>query len=166
MPEPIFCACALLAICYGLNVYLLKQKRRPAANGKTDHGLPHKRQTQSMSAGRSAQIATLNDRFRSACGAGEPPIAGRYAMTSGVAALEPQFQSAALQQVRSFDSFTDENDPYGEHDFGGFELEDAGERLFWKIDYYADQQMVMGAEDPSDADASYRVLTLMLASEY
>jgi hypothetical protein len=26
------------------------------------------------------------------------------------------------------------NDPYGEHDFGSFEL--AGEKFFWKIDYY------------------------------
>jgi hypothetical protein len=29
----------------------------------------------------------------------------------------------------------EDNDPHGEHDFGAFEHE--GQRIFWKIDYYA-----------------------------
>ncbi len=87
-------------------------------------------------------------------------------MTAGVAALAQRFQIAALERVRSFDDFSVGNDPHAEHDFGAFELEEADEKLFWKIDYYADQEMTFGAEDPSDPAASYRVLTLMLASEY
>lgn len=40
------------------------------------------------------------------------------------------------------------------------------EKIFWKIDYYADKSCTEGAEDPSDAARSFRVLTIMLASEY
>jgi len=35
-------------------------------------------------------------------------------------------------KVESFDSFTEDNDPHGEHDFGAFEHE--AQRIFWKID--------------------------------
>ena len=34
----------------------------------------------------------------------------------------------------AFENFTDDNDPYFEHDFGNFELD--GETIFWKIDLY------------------------------
>jgi hypothetical protein len=38
-----------------------------------------------------------------------------------------------LERVRHFDEFTKDNDPYGEHDFGSFEL--AGIDYFFKIDF-------------------------------
>ena len=63
----------------------------------------------------------------------------------------------------SFDRFDEENDPYGEHDFGALELE--GERLFYKIDYY-DQSLSAHSPDPSDETVTKRVLTIMLAEEY
>jgi Protein of unknown function (DUF3768) len=44
-------------------------------------------------------------------------------------------QSAIREKVELFDSFTEDNEPHGEHDFGAFEHE--GQRVFWKIDYYA-----------------------------
>ncbi|MBI1357978.1 MAG: DUF3768 domain-containing protein [Acidobacteria bacterium] len=120
-----------------------------------------------MSAERSARIATHNDRFRAACGLPvAPPVPGRYLMTSGVAALSVRFQLAALAKVRSFDVFDEDNDPYGEHDFGVVELDGVRDKLFWKIDYFADATMTYGAEDPSDAQSSYRVLTVLLANEY
>jgi hypothetical protein len=71
--------------------------------------------------------------------------------------------AAALTNVKSFEAFTADNDPHGEHDFGAFEL--GGEKLFWKIDTY-DRDEQHGAEDPSDAASTLRVLTVMLASEY
>ena len=62
-----------------------------------------------------------------------------------------------------FDSFTEDNDPHGEHDFGAFDFKD--ERIFWKIDYY-DAACEYGCEDPADPSKTTRVLTIMLASEY
>jgi hypothetical protein len=110
----------------------------------------------------SAQSATerireLNDNFRRAL------QGGKVLITAGVAALGPERVRAVLQRVTEFDSFTPDNDPYEEHDFGNFE-EDS-ERFFWKIDYY-DQDMEHGSEDPADPNRTCRVLTVVLASEY
>ena len=70
---------------------------------------------------------------------------------------------AILGKVMSFEDFTPDNDPHGEHDFGAFEH--AGKRIFWKIDYY-DAACENGSEDPADASKTTRVLTIMLADEY
>lgn len=42
----------------------------------------------------------------------------------------------------------------------------AGGKAFWKIDYYADPSMDADSKDPADSVQCFRVLTLMLASEY
>ena len=65
--------------------------------------------------------------------------------------------------LTAYKDFTPDNDPHGEHDFGAFTV--SGEKLFWKIDYYA-LDMLHGSENPADPTATKRVLTLMLASEY
>jgi len=109
-------------------------------------------------ASRVRRIAVLNDLCRKAMG-----VAGRLFQTSGISALPPIDQSAIRQKVETFDAFTPDNDPHGEHDFGSFEYN--GERIFWKIDYY-DPTMTWGSEDPSDPKQTVRVLTIMLASEY
>lgn len=106
---------------------------------------------------RSAVIATLNDRFRSSFAGGSVYI------TAGVEALPSDVKAMALRKVTTFDAFTAENDPHGEHDFGAFDL--AGHRFFWKIDYY-DTLYEYGSEDPGDPEITRRVLTLMLADEY
>ena len=67
------------------------------------------------------------------------------------------------EKVEMFDSFTEDNDPHGERDFGAFEHE--GQRIFWKIDYY-DRSLTYGSENPADPQQTVRVLTIMLASEY
>ena len=102
-------------------------------------------------------IRRLNDRFRRTF------EGGRVVMTAGIQALGPDRLRALLNQVRTFGSFDESNDPYGEHDFGAFVEE--GEKFFWKIDYY-DRQLEYGSEDPSDPQRTTRVLTLMLSSEY
>jgi hypothetical protein len=105
---------------------------------------------------RAATIAHLNDRLRLAPGPG-------WMMTSGVQAKGVAFVAQAIAAVGSFNDFPEGNDPYGEHDFGAFEL--AGERLFWKIDYY-DRALRNASPDPANEAVTRRVLTLMLASEY
>lgn len=68
-----------------------------------------------------------------------------------------------LEQVRTYDAFTADNDPFGEHDFGSFQLN--GETVFWKFDYF-DLDLTMGSLDPSEPSITARVLTIMFAEEY
>ncbi len=106
----------------------------------------------------ASRIRDLNDAMRKT-----GISSGRWMMTAGVQALGPDFVFLAMRAVQTFSAFTDDNDPYGEHDFGAFEI--GGERLFWKIDYY-DKGLCAGSDDPSDPTVTTRVLTIMLASEY
>ncbi len=85
----------------------------------------------------------------------------RVMITRGVAALDTV--DAVLAAVRNYSDFNSSNDPYGEHDFGSFAM--AGERLFWKFDYY-DTDMQMASLDPADDTRTVRVLLIMLAEEY
>ena len=100
----------------------------------------------------SAKIAAINDEFRrsmSGC-----------TVTRGVVALV-QFMNEIFVRVRDFSDFNEDNDPYGEHDFGCFDA--YGKKLFWKIDYY-DENLEKWC-DPLSPDCN-RVLTIMLAEEY
>jgi hypothetical protein len=106
---------------------------------------------------RSARIRQLNDAFRRTFSG------GRVTLTSGVDALPELIKARALQLVRVFDYFNEDNDPHGEHDFGSFEL--ANFKFFWKIDYY-DQGCEFGSEDPANPAKTTRVLTIMLSQEY
>jgi hypothetical protein len=99
----------------------------------------------------------LNDAFR------RTGDRGRILFTAGVSGLGVAFSHQALALVRTFDAFTPDNDPHGEHDFGSFTPQ--GQKLFWKIDYY-DAACEYGSEDPADPAKTVRVLTVMLAEEY
>ena len=116
-----------------------------------------------MTTTNTKRIAELNDLCRKA-----PGIAGKMYLTRGIADLPDADRSAIREKVETFDSFTVDNDPYGEHDFGAFEHD--GQKIFWKIDYYDRATFGtghdMGSEDPSDPAQTLRVLTVMLASEY
>ena len=103
------------------------------------------------------KIAVLNDAFRKTLSG------GKVMLTSGVHELPDMVKATAIQKVATFDAFTEDNDPYGEHDFGSFEL--CSRKFFWKVEYY-DKAMEYGSEDPSDPQKTTRVLTIMLASEY
>lgn len=108
-------------------------------------------------AGRAERIRLLNDQFRSSF------QGGKIVMTQGVIDHAGSEVPGLITEVRQFSSFDGENDPYGEHDFGGFEWAD--ETVFWKIEYY-DSDMLMGSPDPTDNAVTIRVLTIMLAREY
>lgn len=108
---------------------------------------------------RAEKIAALNDLCRRAMG-----IGGMVFMTHGIASLSPEARSAILGMVARFDRFTEDNDPYGERDFGAIEHD--GQQIFWKIDYYARGDLTCGSECPESAAHTTRVLTIMLAEEY
>lgn len=105
---------------------------------------------------KTRKIRELNDAFRKA-------MRGDVYLTSGVAGLPNDIQTEVIRQVKTFDAFDKDNDPYHEHDFGAFEI--TGQKFFWKIDCY-DQNLEFGSEDPSDETKTRRVLTIMLAQEY
>lgn len=104
----------------------------------------------------TAAIAALNDACRAEPGAG-------WTLTRGVQPLSAADLAKAVEAVRGFSDFSEDNDPHGERDFGAFEI--GGARLFWKIDYY-DLDLCMASPDPADPAVTKRVLTLMLAEEY
>lgn len=106
---------------------------------------------------RAQQIATLNDKLRRSA------MGGRLYLTSGVASFSQNDLVQILRAVRDFDQFDGDNDPYGEHDFGAFDY--AGQKLFWKIDYY-DRDQRYASPDPTDPKVTLRVLTILLASEW
>lgn len=115
---------------------------------------------------RAREIAAVNDAFRGrkpSPNGLRPP--GKLAITRGVASLDGDIQKAILATVATFDEF-EEDDPYGEHDFGAFRINGVSEKIFWKIDVYASAQCQWGAEFPEDPGESFRILTIMLASEY
>lgn len=103
------------------------------------------------------RIRELNDTFR------QTGIGGRMVMTRGVAELSPIPQLKLIHAVRTFSRFTEDNDPHAEHDFGSVDV--AGEKFFFKIDYYA-PDMEHGSEDPADPKQTVRVMTIMHAREY
>ncbi len=112
---------------------------------------------EAQNAERIQKLARLNDDFRKTF------IGGRLLMTAGVAALDRQTRLNVMRTVQKFDSFTKDNDPYGEHDFGFFKIDHQG--FFWKIDYY-DPTLRRHSDDASDPTLTIRVMTVMLTEEY
>lgn len=105
----------------------------------------------------TARIRQLNDQFRKSL-----PNDCCF-ITNGVTSLNDFNLSALMLKVITFNHFTEDNDPYCEHDFGSFDY--LGHKLFWKIDTYSDKTLTYGADDPLSPDA-VRTITIMLASEY
>lgn len=97
----------------------------------------------------------LNDRFRT-----EGHGNGSIVVTAGVQEKGEAFLRRVFAAVRAFDAFTDDNDPWGEHDFGAIDID--GQKVFWKIDLYKENSVnqEMGFQGET------RVLTIMLAHEY
>ena len=100
----------------------------------------------------SAAIATKNDLFRGMC----LDVYYTSGVSDGVSDM-----IALSRAVESFNKFTGDNDPHGEHDFGSLIFE--GQKIFWKIDYY-DKDLRYWC-DPLSPDCR-RVITIMLAEEY
>lgn len=105
----------------------------------------------------AATIRAQNDAFRKNLSGGRILIstAAMDHMRGKIAGL--------ILAIANFDTFNEDNDPYGEHDFGS--LSYMGQPMFWKIDYY-DLDMIYGSPDPANPDVTTRTLVVMLAWEY
>ncbi|MBM2295175.1 DUF3768 domain-containing protein [Sulfitobacter pseudonitzschiae] len=103
------------------------------------------------------RVRDLNDAFRQSF------VGGRVVVTGGTRDLSDEDRLALFKAVKTFDAFTPDNDPYGEHDFGSLEL--GGDRFFWKLDCY-DLHCLGHSPDPADPSVTTRVLTIMRAEEY
>jgi hypothetical protein len=106
---------------------------------------------------KTARIRALNDALRR-CGRG-----GRVMITTGLEALGSEKITRVLAAVAAFDDFSDDNDPYGEHDCAILRV--AGIQVLFKIDYF-DRDLTFHSSDPSDPAVTERVMTVMLAKEY
>ena len=111
-------------------------------------------------------IAKQNDQFRKTWGA-DFTVPGRIVMTRGVADLGYAEQAQIMQAVQQYCDFSEENDPYGFHDFGVFTIQSQGKplKLYWKIDLY-DCDYTHGAAMPTSQAETRRVLTILFPSEY
>ena len=105
------------------------------------------------------RIADLTDAFRKAL----EPALGRTMPTAGVVALPGDVRAMAIRKTTTFDAFSADNDPNGEHDFGSFDL--AGHKFYFKVDYY-DRRLEFGSDDPADPAKTTRVPTVMLTEEF
>lgn len=103
------------------------------------------------------KIRQLNDTFRKSFNG------GRVVLTRCVQSLTDDDRQELLKQVQEFDNFTEDNDPYGEHDFGVINFKN--DTYFWKIDYY-DTDYNYFSPDASDSDVTNRVITIMRGDEY
>jgi hypothetical protein len=106
---------------------------------------------------KTVRVRALNDELRTAA------RGGMVTITRGVQALGEEDVAGAVAAMRRFDTFTEDNDPHGEHDFGRFES--GGHAFFFKMDYY-DSNLELGSEEPWNPEKTRRVLTLMLCDEY
>ncbi|MCK0103225.1 DUF3768 domain-containing protein [Pseudohalocynthiibacter sp. F2068] len=107
---------------------------------------------------RKKRICRLNDALRQGQATNATVV-----VTAGLKAMGDAFLARTSQSVRDYQSFTEDNDPHGEHDFGAITVED--QKIFWKIDYF-DLKLEMHSPDAANPVLTHRVLTIMLASEY
>lgn len=77
-----------------------------------------------MDNNKSEEIARLNDDFR------HHLSKGTLVLTSGIRCNTKEDIAEIIAHVRNFNNFNEDNDPYGEHDFGAFDFR--GKRYFGK----------------------------------
>jgi hypothetical protein len=106
---------------------------------------------------KAARIRELNDQLR--CKA----IGGRIVITRGIQALGADDLRAVLLAVARFDDFSEDNDPWAEHDCATLTVD--RRRVIFKHDYH-DRDLAYHSPDASDPAVTERVMTVMLAEEY
>lgn len=106
---------------------------------------------------KTAKIRELNDRLR------KTALGGEIMITQGVTCKDAETIRQVLLAVKNYNDFSEDNDPYGEHDFGAFTHDSI--KYFWKIDYY-DNNYQFHSPDATNPAVTKRVLTIFLAEEY
>lgn len=106
---------------------------------------------------KAARIRELNDQLR--C----KGLGGRIVITRGIEALGPEAIRVVLLAVAAFDDFSEENDPWGEHDCAILTV--VGRRIMFKVDYF-DHEREHHSPDAADPAVTVRIMTVMLAEEY
>ena len=106
---------------------------------------------------KAARVRALNDHLR------RRGMGGRVVISRGIEALGTDDVCKVLAAVAQFDDFTQDNDPWGEHDCAVLTIE--ARRIIFKIDYF-DRDLNWHSPDASDPAITQRVLTIMLAEEY
>ena len=107
---------------------------------------------------RAITIRQLNDELRVF------HTGGKIVMSANLANGAIEEIEDIMNAVAAFNDFTENNDPYREHDCAFVEVEGFG-RVMFKIDYY-NNDMSAGSEDPSDRSQTTRVMTVMLPEDY
>lgn len=106
---------------------------------------------------KTKRVAMLNDNFRKTF------LGGLVSLTHHVQNLDGERMIKLMGAVKTFDDFSEDNDPYGEHDFGSVVVD--GQTYFWKIDYY-NNSLDGHSPDKSCSKVTRRVLTIMHCNEY
>ena len=120
-----------------------------------------------MSNETSEKIAVLNDQLRSSIGYPFNTLidtSNQFVITQGIMDSFNDGEITTLfHDIKTFNTFTVDNDPYQERDFGS--LKAKGRSIFWKIDYY-DNNLEYHSPDNTNPEVTKRVMTVMLSSEY
>lgn len=119
---------------------------------------------------RSAAVAALNDQFR-AClfgkAAPHPHQTVVMAASLGEEVMNSEgrrdIEAAILAGIHEHSFGADGNDPYGERDFGAFNVADR--ELYFKIDYY-DLSMTNHSPDATDPAVTHYVMTIAYMRDY
>lgn len=106
---------------------------------------------------RKKKISELNDLLR-------VTFNWKVIVTKWILELSEEQRLLIMAAVITFDDFTEDNDPYGEHDFWAVIV--MGLKIFWKIDYYSKENQSYWSKEPENPDVTERVLTIMRADEY
>ena len=69
-----------------------------------------------------SEIAKLNDAFRA------NPSLGTLILTEGIRSNSSEDIATIINKVRNFNGFDENNNPYGERDFGAFDFK--GKKIF------------------------------------
>ena len=124
------------------------------------------------------KIAKLNDELRSKIlsfdkyhNLGALRFKDKIVLSHDVSKMSEEDQTEILEIVRDYKTFSEDNNPHGERDFGAFSfcsndsIYETPERYFWQINYY-DNDLKYHSKDATDPSQTTRVLTIMKASEY